>query len=123
MLLVSGLTTNLNANPTKNPMMSLPLATFDFVRSPQPAVVARGFATAAVLMVLVLVLFTLARILGGHPPGHLSKRQAKRAEARSLRDLNRIEASHSGRREVGPGDSTVEVPVVPSSIQSTGAVG
>lgn len=92
-LLTSGISQNLNLNPTSGPMMSLPLATFDFVRSPMPTQVARGFATAAVLMVLVLILFALARFLGGRPAGRLSKGQARRAENRSARDLDRIEAA------------------------------
>ena len=75
-LLTAGFTASLNVNPFKNPMVSLPLATFEFVRSPQPALIARGFATAAVLMVLVLVLFAVARMLGGHPAGHVTGRQA-----------------------------------------------
>ena len=76
-------------------MMSLPLATYEFVRSPQPTLVARGFATAAVLMVLVLVLFTLARIAGGRPAGHLSKGQAKRTAARSAKAMRaRFDARH-----------------------------
>jgi len=91
-LLVSGITAAMNPDPRANPMMSLPLATFEFVRSPQPALVARGFATAAVLMILVLVLFSLARVVGGKPAGHLSKRQAARAEARSAKDLERMSA-------------------------------
>ncbi len=90
-LLTSGVGASNNLNPTKNPMMSLPLATYEFVRSPQPALVARGFATAAVLMIFVLVLFTLARVLGGRPAGRLSKRQQRRAAARSKRDLERFE--------------------------------
>jgi phosphate transport system permease protein len=98
-LLVSGITGSMNVNPRANPMMSLPLATFEFVRSPQPTLVARGFATAAVLMVLVLILFTIARILGGRPAGHLSKRQARRATHQSAKDLQRIEAA-------GPAAST-----------------
>ncbi len=61
-------------NPLQNPMVSLPLATFEFVRSPQPALVARGFATAAVLMVVVLVLFAVARVLGGHQAGQVTGR-------------------------------------------------
>ena len=93
-LLTSGFAASLNTNPTANPMVSLPLATFEFVRSPQPALVARGFATAAVLMVIVLVLFALARILGGRQAGQLGKRQAKRIRARSARDLSRFEAAH-----------------------------
>jgi len=94
-LLVSGITGAMNVNPRENPMMSLPLATFDFVRSPQPSLIARGFATALVLMVLVIVLFTIARILGGRPAGRLSKRQARRATNNSARDLQRIEESRS----------------------------
>lgn len=92
-LLTSGFASALNVDPTSNPMVSLPLATFEFVRSPQPALIARGFATAAVLMVLVLVLFTVARILGGRPPGHVSKRQRRRNERASKHALARIEES------------------------------
>jgi phosphate transport system permease protein len=95
-LLVSGITASMNTNPRQNPMMSLPLATFEFVRSPQPALIARGFATAAVLMVVVLLLFTVARILGGRQAGRLSKRQQRRAAAKSAKDLVRIEATLGG---------------------------
>jgi phosphate transport system permease protein len=42
-------------------------------------------------MVLVLVLFAVARLIGGRPAGQLSSRQQKRAANRSLRDLKRIE--------------------------------
>jgi phosphate transport system permease protein len=90
-LLVSGITGSMNTNPRENPMMSLPLATFEFVRSPQPTLIARGFATAAVLMMLVLILFTIARILGGRPAGRLSKRQTRKAAHQSAKDLKRIE--------------------------------
>jgi phosphate transport system permease protein len=91
-LLTAGLTSTMNVNPLRNPMVSLPLAAFEFVRSPQPALIARGFATAAFLMFLVLVLFSLARMVGGRPAGRLSKGQAKRAAAHSRRDLARFEA-------------------------------
>lgn len=89
-LLTAGFTSTMNLNPVKNPMVSLPLATFEFVRSPQPALIARGFATAAVLMLLVLLLFAIARIVGGRPAGNLTKRQARRNAARSARDVARI---------------------------------
>jgi phosphate transport system permease protein len=91
-LLTSGFAASLNVDPVRNPMVSLPLATFEFVRSPQPALIARGFATAAVLMVLVLVLFTVARILGGRPAGHVSRRQRHRLANRSRKDLERFDA-------------------------------
>lgn len=90
-LLTSGFTASLNVNPLKNSMVSLPLATFEFIRSPQPAMVARGFATAAVLMILVLVLFALARMVGGRPPGHVTARQARRVTAHSARDAARFD--------------------------------
>lgn len=90
-LLTAGFTSTMNLNPIKNPMVSLPLATFEFVRSPQPALVARGFATAAVLMILVLMLFAVARVVGGRPAGHLTKRQARRIASRSARDVARYE--------------------------------
>jgi phosphate transport system permease protein len=108
-LLVSGITGAMNINPRENPMMSLPLATFEFVRSPQPTLIARGFATAVVLMMLVLVLFTIARILGGRPAGRLSKRQAARATRQSEKDLRRIEEMHinaAGAADVEIGSET-----------------
>lgn len=95
-LLTSGFTATINTNITENPMVSLPLATFEFVRSPQETMRERGFATAAVLMVLVLGLFAIARVLGGRPAGHLSARQAARARARSAKDVARFEQRAAG---------------------------
>lgn len=92
-LLTAGFTSAFNVDPLKNPMVSLPLATFEFVRSPQPALVARGFATAAVLMVVVLVLFAITRVLGGHPAGHVTGRQARRLAARSKQDVARFDTT------------------------------
>jgi phosphate transport system permease protein len=94
-LLTAGYTTYLNTNPLHGPMVSLPLAAFDFVRSPQPAMIARGFATAALLMVLVLVLFVIGRLIGGRGAGQLSPRQARRAMRRSARDQARIEGRNA----------------------------
>jgi phosphate transport system permease protein len=99
-LLTSGFAASVNLDPVHNPMVSLPLATFEFVRSPQPAQVARGFATAAVLMILVLVLFAVARLLGGRQAGQLSRRQAKRARARSARDVERYDDRLTARSPV-----------------------
>lgn len=95
-LLTSGFTATINTNLTENPMVSLPLATFEFVRSPQETMRERGFATAAVLMVLVLVLFAVARVLGGRPAGHLSARQGARVRARSAKDVTRFETRAEG---------------------------
>ena len=94
-LLTAGFTASMNVNPFKGSMITLPLAAFSLVKSPLPSQIARGFASAAVLMMLVLVLFTIARILGGRPVGQLSKRQARRAAARSAHDLRRSVERHA----------------------------
>ncbi len=84
-LLTAGATTFLNLNPFSGPMTSLPLTTFTFVKSPELTMIARGFGTAAVLMVLVVLLFALARAIGGRGPGQLSSAQ-QRARTRQSRD-------------------------------------
>jgi phosphate transport system permease protein len=89
-LLTAGFTASLNTNPTSGPMISLPLATWEFVKSPEPAMIARGFGTAAVLMLLVLILFVIARIIGGRGPGNLTKLQQKRRSKRSRDDSQRF---------------------------------
>ncbi len=90
-LLTSGMTSQMNLDPFHGPMVSLPLQVFDFVKSPEPNIVARGFGTAAVLMLLVLTLFAIARVLGGGAPGDLSPRRRRAALARSQDDLARFE--------------------------------
>ena len=62
-LLTSGASTFLNADPLKDPMNSLPLATFFTVRSPDDHSITRGFATASVLMAIVLALFVVTRLI------------------------------------------------------------
>jgi phosphate transport system permease protein len=94
-LLTSGITAALNTNPLSGPMISLPLQVFDFVRSPEPTMVARGFGAAAVLLALVLTLFLIARALGGKAPGELSDRQRRRALEASKRDEARFIARAS----------------------------
>ncbi len=54
----------MNANPFDGPQDSLPLFVYKNVQKPAQASIDRGFAGALVLMVLVLVLFTIARIVG-----------------------------------------------------------
>lgn len=92
-LLTSGVTATMNTNPFAGPMISLPLQVFDFVRSPSENMIARGFGAAAVLMLLVLVLFMAARAIGGRAPGELTRRGAKAVRTHSLRDLQRINAA------------------------------
>jgi phosphate transport system permease protein len=94
-LLTAGFTNNLNLNPFNGPQTSLPLAALFFVESPQPVMKARGFATAATLLLLVLILFVLARILGGGQAGEISHRQRRKRVVRSRRDVRRVEANHT----------------------------
>jgi phosphate transport system permease protein len=91
-LLTAGFTAAMNTNPTSGPMVSLPLIVFDFVRSPEPAQIARAFGAAATLMALVLILFVIARLIGGRGPGQLTARGRKRRAAQSRRDVERFES-------------------------------
>jgi phosphate transport system permease protein len=63
LLLTSGSTTFLNVDPVHGAMTSLPLYVFTAVKSGEPAFVTRGYAAATVLLVLVLLLFLLARLV------------------------------------------------------------
>ncbi|WP_328468419.1 phosphate ABC transporter permease PstA [Streptomyces sp. NBC_00448] len=89
-LLTAGFTAVTNYQPFHNPMVSLPLAAFEFVQSPQPAMIARGFGTASVLVVLVLALFVAARVVGGRGPGELTRRGTHRRVVASRRDQERF---------------------------------
>ncbi|MER8234178.1 phosphate ABC transporter permease PstA [Streptomyces sp. NPDC094049] len=104
-LLTAGFTAELNALPTSGAQVSLPLATFELVKSPEPNMIARGFGTAAVLMLLVLLLFVLARIAGGRGPGQLTKRQERRRALASRRDAARQDAARTGAGAFAAGPS------------------
>ncbi|WP_204328017.1 phosphate ABC transporter permease PstA [Streptomyces aureoverticillatus] len=93
-LLTAGFTSEMNLDPTSGPMVSLPLATFQYVKSPEPTMIARGFGTAALLMALVLALFVAARFFGGRGPGQLTRRQEHRRVLASRRDAERFAKSH-----------------------------
>lgn len=62
-LITSGASTFLNTDPFNDPMNSLPLYILFAVRSGQPNYIARGFGAAALLLVLVLLLFVITRFL------------------------------------------------------------
>ena len=91
-LLTAGYTTGFNFNPFSGPMVSLPLLTFELTKSPEPGIIARGFGAATVLMVVVLVLFVTARLIGGRSPGEISRRQTRRRDRRSVRDQARFDS-------------------------------
>ncbi len=97
-LLTSGVSSVANYNPFEGPMISLPLQVFDFVKSPEPTMIARGFGTAATLLLVVLVLFALARSLGGRSPGNLSKQAQRAVRQKSIEDQKRIEILIANRK-------------------------
>jgi phosphate ABC transporter permease subunit PstA/phosphate ABC transporter phosphate-binding protein len=95
-LLTSGANIFVNANPTKGPQVSLPLMAFLSVRAPSDTMITRGFGAAAFLLMLVLVLFVIARVIGGRGPGHLNARQRRANQRASRRDLQRMAARAGG---------------------------
>lgn len=103
-LLTAGFTQSLNTDPFDGPMISLPLAAFKFIGSSEESFKLRGFGAATVLIVLVLILFVLARMVGGRGPGQLSNRQRRKASRQSRRDAERIKDLHARRRNGSPLD-------------------
>jgi phosphate transport system permease protein len=114
-LLTSGFTASLNVNPLHGPMVSLPLAIFQFVKSPEPTMIARGFGTAAVLMALVVLLFVLARVVGAQDVAARARRTERvdrlmdylrLAPLTLSRLVRRGDAPDSPTDTTGPGDVT-----------------
>jgi phosphate transport system permease protein len=56
--------TDMNVNPFEGAQASLPLSVYQLISNPFAAQQQRAYAGALVLVLLVLVLFTAARILG-----------------------------------------------------------
>jgi phosphate transport system permease protein len=87
-LLVSGLARGYNWNPFNGWQTSLPLYIYTLIQSPQQNDHIRAFGGGFALIIAVLVLFTIARRLGGGAPGELSRRQ-RRKLARQMATLAR----------------------------------
>jgi phosphate transport system permease protein len=96
-LLTAGISNFINWNPLSGPMMSLPLLAYISVSAPEIAEIERGFGAACVLLVLVLLLFAIARSIGGRGPGQLTPRQQRRRTLGSRRDLARFERQGAAR--------------------------
>ncbi|MFJ6196618.1 phosphate ABC transporter permease PstA [Micromonospora sp. NPDC092111] len=88
-LLTAGFADGMNTDPFDGPQVSLPLMTFKLVGSASEYDVARGFGAATVLLALVLLLFLLARLVGGRGPGQLTRGQQARRIRASRRDVLR----------------------------------
>lgn len=56
-------------NPFNEPVSALPTYIFDYVAVPYPDAVTRAWGAALALMIIVLVLFTLARVIGRNKVG------------------------------------------------------
>lgn len=86
-LVVSGVTKEINLSPLHGPQMSLPLFVWEYahVEAVNQAVVARAFGAGFTLVVVVVVLFALARALGGTAPGELTRRQQRRLARQAAR--------------------------------------
>ena len=84
-LLVAGYSRVMNANPFANWQTSLPLYIYDEIQSPETNDHIRAFGGGFALIILVLILFTIARRLGGGAPGELTRRQRRRIARQSAR--------------------------------------
>ena len=100
-LLTAGVAEHVNYNPLSGPMMSLPLLAYVSVSSPEKTEIARGFGAAFVLLVLVLLLFAIARVIGGRGPGQLTARQQRRRALGSRRDLARFDRNRAALAGAG----------------------
>jgi phosphate transport system permease protein len=89
-LLTAGFTSYMNANPLRGAMVSLPLETLKLVQADVPAYTTRAFGCASFLLLVIMVLFLVARKIGGWGPGHLSPRGQRRVAEASRRDVERF---------------------------------
>jgi phosphate transport system permease protein len=88
-------------------MASLPLTALTLVRSGSPVLTERAFAAASFLLLLVIVLFVIARKIGGWGPGHLSDRGMRRVREASMRDA----ARYTQRLAATDGATVTTIPV------------
>jgi phosphate transport system permease protein len=63
---------------------ALPLFVFRLIRFPDPVQIARAWTGALVLLLLVLVLFAIARAIGGRGPDHISRLRRRRLARKGL---------------------------------------
>lgn len=98
-LLTSGFSSYMNANPFSGWQTSLPLFIYESVREPQRSEIQRAFGAALVLILLILVLFSVARLAGGSAPGEISRRRRRRM----ARDLAAAPATSAASAAPAPG--------------------
>ncbi|MEZ0091340.1 phosphate ABC transporter permease PstA [Streptacidiphilus sp. EB129] len=104
-LLTAGYNKAMNADLFHGPQTSLPLLVFTLVRLPSQWQISRGFGAAAVLVAVVVLLFAVARVLGGKAPGQLSRRQQRRRARESLTIAMRILQRWAAENPPPPGSA------------------
>jgi phosphate transport system permease protein len=73
LLLTAGGTASMQWNPFAGPQEALPLFIYRQIRSSSDSYVTRGWTAAFVLLAIVLILFVLARTIGGRAPGQTER--------------------------------------------------
>jgi phosphate transport system permease protein len=84
-LLTAGYAKGMNANPLHGWMSSLVTYIYNEHSLPDMKDQQRTFGAALTLMILVLILFAIARWLGGGKPGELSRRHRRRIAREAVR--------------------------------------
>ncbi len=84
-LLVAGYARGFNYNPFANWQTSLPLYIYYEIQLPEVTEKIRAFGGGFALVILVLILFAIARRIGGAAPGELSRRQRRQIEREMAR--------------------------------------
>jgi phosphate transport system permease protein len=74
----------INTNPFAGKQDALPYFVYRLVRFPQEAQIARAWTGALVLLMLVLILFVIARLIGGRGPDHISAGRRRRLKRKGL---------------------------------------
>jgi phosphate transport system permease protein len=78
-LIADGFSNFMNADPFHGWQATLPTLIFTYIEDEGRAgFIARAFGASLALMLMVLVLFTIARLVGGGRPGELSRRQIRK---------------------------------------------
>lgn len=78
-LIADGFSNYMNADPFHGWQATLPTLIYTYIEDEGRAgFIARAFGASLALMLVVLVLFTIARVVGGGRPGELSRRQIRK---------------------------------------------
>lgn len=74
----------MNWNPVSGKQDALPYFVYRLIRFPQEAQIQRAWTGALVLVILVLILFVIARAIGGRGPDHIGRIKRYRLKRKGL---------------------------------------